>query len=227
MLAPLVKARKGFHTDVARWAERQGFDTLFVDGQLIPVAQFRKLERFKEHTIDVVVGVIDAKRILKARNLVQRALDIGRGTAHLLDAKHRLTVMSTEMSCPGCGRAFEELDPRLFSFNSPHGACEECGGFGEIWNQNLQTGTEDNGESVLENELAAERESEWIDEAEAQVCPACHGSRLNPIARHVRLQGRTIDNFTALSAGEALQLIGKLRFRGTQKVIAADLVPEI
>jgi excinuclease ABC subunit A len=227
VLAPLVKARKGFHTDVARWAERQGFDTLFVDGQLLPIAQFRKLERFKEHTIDVVVGAIDAKRILKARNLVQRALDIGRGTAHLLDAKHRLTVMSTEMSCPGCGRAFEELDPRLFSFNSPHGACEECGGFGEIWDRDKQTGNEDTGESVLENELAAERESEWIDEEEAVPCPACHGSRLNPIARHVRLQNHTIDNFTALSAGEALQLIGKLRFRGNQKTVADDLVPEI
>ncbi|PYJ85682.1 MAG: excinuclease ABC subunit A, partial [Verrucomicrobia bacterium] len=227
VLAPLVKARKGFHTDVARWADRQGFDTLFVDGQLIPVSQFRKLERFKEHTIDVVVGAIDAKRILKARNLVQRALDIGRGTAHLLDSKHRLTVMSTEMSCPGCGRAFEELDPRLFSFNSPHGACEECGGFGEIWDRDKQTGAEDTGDSVLENELAAERESEWIDEEEAVPCPACHGSRLNPIARHVRLHGHTIDNFTALSAGEALQLIGKLRFRGNQKTVADDLVPEI
>ena len=190
VLAPLVKARKGFHTDVARWAERQGFDTLFVDGELLPIAQFRKLERFKEHTIDVVVGAIDARRILKARNLVQRALEIGRGTAHLLDAKHRLTVMSTEMSCPGCGRAFEELDPRLFSFNSPHGACAECGGFGEIWNRAKQTGTEETGESVLENELAAERESEWIDEDEAAPCPACHGSRLNPIARHVRLQSQ-------------------------------------
>ena len=62
--------------------------------------------------------------------------------------------------CPGCGRAFEELDPRLFSFNSPHGACEECGGFGEIWNRDLQTGAEDNGDSALENELAAERESD-------------------------------------------------------------------
>jgi excinuclease ABC subunit A len=227
VLAPLVKARKGFHTDVARWADRQGFDTLFVDGQLIPVAQFRKLERFKEHTIDVVVGAIDAKRVLKARNLVQRALDIGRGTAHLLDSKHRLTVMSTEMSCPGCGRAFEELDPRLFSFNSPHGACEECGGFGEIWDRDKQTGAEDTGDSVLENELAAERESEWIDEEEAVPCPACHGSRLNAIARHVRLQGHTIDNFTALSAGEALHLIGKLKFRGNQKTVADDLVPEI
>ena len=90
-----------------------------------------------------------------------------------------------------------------------------------------QTGTEETGDSVLENELAAERESEWIDEDEAVPCPACHGSRLNAIARHVRVQGKTIDNFTALSAGEALQLIGKLKFRGNQKTIAADLVPEI
>ncbi len=227
VLAPLVKARKGFHTDVARWAERQGFDTLYVDQTLIPVAQFRKLERFKEHTIDVVVGVIDAKRILKARNLTQRALEIGRGTAHLLDMKNRLTVMSTEMSCPGCGRAFEELDPRLFSFNSPHGACDECGGFGEIWNQKLQTGESDDGDSVLENELAAERESEWIDKEEAHDCPSCHGSRLNAVARHVRVQGSTIDQFTKLSAAEAARKIDKLKFRGTQQIIAADLVPEI
>ena len=77
--------------------------------------------------------------------------------------------------------------------------------------------------SVLENELAAERESEWIDESEAQECPSCHGSRLNEVARHVRLQGHTIDNFTALSAEEAAGLLAKLRFRGTQKTIAAEL----
>src|SRR5437588_2178149 len=227
VLSPLVKARKGFHSDVARWAERQGFDTLYVDGTLIPLAQFRKLERFKEHTIDVVVGVIGAKRILKARNLVQRALEIGRGTAHLLDTRNRLTIMSTEMSCPSCGRAFEELDPRVFSFNSPHGACEECGGFGEIWNQDLQTGESDDGDSVLENELAAERESEWIEEEEARECPGCHGSRLNAVARHVRVQDYTIDQFTNLSAAEAAQKIDQLKFRGTQQTIAADLIPEI
>ncbi len=227
VLAPLVKARKGFHTDVAHWAERQGFDTLYVDGKLTPVSHFRKLERFKEHTIDVVVGAIDAKRILKARNLTHRAIGVGRGTAHLLDAKNRLTVMSTEMSCPGCGRAFEELDPRLFSFNSPHGACEECGGFGEIWNRDLQTGAEDNGDSALENELAAERESEWIDQAEAHECPSCHGSRLNAVACHVRVQGFAIDDFTAFSASEARKVVAKLRFRGTHKTIAAELLPEI
>ena len=227
VLAPLVKARKGFHTDVARWAERQGFDTLYVDGKLVPVAQFRKLERFKEHTIDVVVGVIDRRRIASAREIARRALEIGRGTARLLDSRNRLTVVSTEMSCPNCGRAFEELDPRLFSFNSPHGMCEECGGFGEIWDQDVQTGANRDGESVLENELAAERESEWIDEGEARECPSCHGSRLNAEARHVRVQGYTIDQFTDLSAGEAARAIGKLKFKGRDQTVAAGLIPEI
>src|SRR5439155_2228624 len=228
VLAPLVKARKGFHTDVARWAERHGFDTLYVDGKLIQIEQFRKLERFKEHSIDVVVGVIgvDATPSPRARSnrkaagaplphwsvheLAERALEIGRGTARLLDSKNRLSVVSTEMSCPNCGRAFEELDPRLFSFNSPHGMCEECGGFGEIWDQDVQTGASADGECVLENELAAERESEGIEEDEARECPRCHGSRINAVARHVRVQGNTIDQFTNLSASEAMRRIDRL-----------------
>jgi len=131
------------------------------------------------------------------------------------------------MSCPNCGRAFEELDPRLFSFNSPHGMCEECGGFGEIWDHDLQTGANRDGESVLENELAAERESEWIDEGEARECPSCHGSRLNAEARHVRVQGYTIDQFTDLSAGEAARAVAKLRFKGRDQTVAAGLIPEI
>jgi excinuclease ABC subunit A len=245
VLAPLVKARKGFHIDVARWAERQGFDTLYVDGKLVPIAQFRKLERFKEHTIDVVVGVIrvdatpssrsrSSKQAAAAalahrstREIAERALEIGRGTARLLDSKNHVNVVSTEMSCPNCGRAFEELDPRLFSFNSPHGMCEECGGFGEIWDHDLQTGASRDGESVLENELAAERESEWIDEAEARECPSCHGARLNAAARHVRVQGYTIGQFTNLSASEAARAIAKLTFKGRDQTVAAGLIPEI
>jgi excinuclease ABC subunit A len=227
VLVPLVKARNGFHTDVARWVERQGLDTLYVDGKLVQVSQFRKLERFKEHTIEAVVGVIDRRRIATAREVTERALEIGRGTAHLLDSKNCLSVVSTEMSCPNCGRAFEELDPRLFSFNSPHGMCEECGGFGEIWDHDLQTGASRDGESFLESELAAERESEWIDEAEARECPSCHGSRLNAAARHVRVQGYTIDQFTNLPAGEAAHAIAKLRFKGRDETVAADLIPEI
>src|ERR1700746_1781424 len=105
--------------------------------------------------------------------------------------------------------------------------CDECGGFGEIWDHDLQTGASRDGESVLESELAAERESEWIDEGEARECPSCHGSRLNTVARHVRVQGYTIDQFTNLSASEAARGIDRLKFKGTHQTIAAGLLPEI
>jgi excinuclease ABC subunit A len=108
---------------------------------------------------------------------VQRALDIGRGTgapARCEASPHR-DEHGDEL--PRLRARVRELDPRLFSFNSPHGACEECGGFGEIWNRREADRHGRNGESVLENELAAERESEGIEEGEAKECPACHGSR--------------------------------------------------
>ena len=131
LLAPLVKARKGFHTDVAEWAGRQGFEMLLVDGQFKPVEGFQKLERFVEHTIDVVVAKLCPKStIADIADAVERALQIGKGTARLLDVKKKFRVLSSEQSCSGCGRAFEELDPRQFSFNSPHGWCRSCRGYG-------------------------------------------------------------------------------------------------
>ena len=207
VLAPLVKARKGFHTEVARWAERQGFDTLYVDGKLVPVPQFQKLERFKEHTIDVVVGVIDRKRIAQTRDLARRALEIGRGTARLLDSKNRLTVDEHRNELP-------KLWPRVRGARSAfvfvQFASRRVRRMRRI-RRNLGSGSanscQPDGESVLETELAAERESEWIEEGEASECPSCHGSRLNAVARHVRVHGYTIDQFTNLSASEAARKI--------------------
>ena len=154
VLATLVKARKGFHTEIAQWALRHGFDTLLVDGEFVEAAGFQKLERFREHTIDVLLG--EASGEAGVRALVERALEIGKGTARLLDAKDRSTILSTEMNCPKCGESFEELDPRLFSFNSPHGWCTVCRGFGEVWDA-VETPER---ESALEAELDEERQHE-------------------------------------------------------------------
>ena len=98
VVAPLVKARKGFLTVVAKWAEKHGFEELLVDGKFMPVEGFEKLDRFKEHTIDVLIGEPDSPT--EVRDMVKRALEIGKGTARLLDARKRATVLSTEMSCP-------------------------------------------------------------------------------------------------------------------------------
>lgn len=221
VLAPLIKARKGFHTEVARWAVRQGFEDLLVDGKLMKAERMDKLDRFREHTIDVVVG--ERPSSARVQDLVKRAIEIGKGTAKVLDAKKRIHVLSTEMSCPGCGASFEELDPRLFSFNSPHGWCEECHGFGEVWKAYVDPKLE----SQAEIEMAQERQHEGLDDGEAKPCPSCHGARLNEIARHVRVQDRTIDEFTGLPVRGALALLGKLKFTGNNRQIAQDIVPEI
>ncbi len=220
VLASLVKARKGFHSEIARWAAREGYQELVVDGRLTQVSTFKKLERFREHSIDVVVG--ERRTPGRIEQILRRALEIGKGTAKLRDAYGKLTVLSSEMSCPGCGRSFEELDPRLFSFNSPHGWCDLCHGFGEIWE-----GPAVEAESALEAEMDEERRHEWLEEGEAQPCPECHGTRLNELARNVRLQGRTLGELVHMPASGALEVVSGFKFDAHEKLISGDIIPEI
>ena len=220
ILAPLIKARKGFHTDVAKWAGNQGFETLYVDGKFMPVDGFKKLERFREHTIEVLVGETGSKTPL--HDMVARALSIGKGTARLLEAGGHSTILSTERNCPGCGRSFEELDPRLFSFNSPHGWCKGCHGFGEVWNAD-----ESDHDSELEAELEEERQHEWLDEGESSQCPLCKGSRLNALARNVRLGGLTMDSVVSRPVSAAEKSLATLKFDERERIIAADILVEI
>ena len=221
VFAPLVKARKGFHTRVAEWAARNGIDFLLVDGAIMPVANFSRLERFKEHSIDALVGEVLPRR--DARELVGRALEIGKGSARVRDSKGKFHIVSSEMNCPECGRAFEALDPRLFSFNSPHGWCSHCRGFGEVW----EDYSEKDFDSALEAELAEERSHEVLDDGEARPCPVCRGTRINETARSVFLHGETITSITGLAADASLKSIQRLKFKGNEKEIASDILTEI
>ena len=140
VFAPLIKARKGFHTRVAEWAARNGIDFLLVDGAITPVASFSRLERFKEHSIDALIGEVLPRR--DARDLVRRALEIGKGSARVRDSKGKFHIVSSEMNCPECGRAFEALDPRLFSSRRMAGAriAAASGGVGRPFGEGLRFG---------------------------------------------------------------------------------------
>jgi excinuclease ABC subunit A len=229
LLAPLIKARKGFHNEVADHAQRHGIETLLVDGEFRETLGFQRLERFKEHNIDAVIAkVTKADSDEKLRPLVEAAIKMGKGTIKLRLADKSTSVLSTEMSCPSCGLSFEELDPRLFSFNSPHGWCKDCRGFGVV-GRKLDLSDRQPDVSVLEAEMEEERRFNSEDEEDAprQTCTSCHGSRINEIGRAVQLQGSTIQDFTALTAGDAGKLMGKLKFAGTEAIIARDIVKEI
>jgi len=232
VLAPLIKGRKGFHTEVAKWAEKKGYPLLRVDGKWIEPGKFQALDRYVEHTISVEIGRFNKKQpALERRRLVDAALALGRGTLYVLDGRSRETVYSTQLFCPGTGRSFDELEPRLFSFNSPHGWCPACQGFGTL----LEVDTE--GETEAEREVEIECAREWADDEDSlPVCPECLGQRLNPLARAVRLPlgrgagkhgGFTIGEIGALSIIEAVCFFRTVKPKGREARIARDILPEI
>ncbi len=231
ILAPLVKARKGFHTDVALWAGRQGFDTLLVDGQFQEVEGFQKLERFQEHNIDVIVGeVTKSTKPGAIRELVETALRVGKHTAKFLDSANQLHLVSTTMCDPVTGRAFEELDPRMFSYNSPHGRCPKCRGYGTVEGK-PPTSDERDAESQLDAELREERRrsrrGRGADKTETVPCPDCDGARLNEVALHVRVRDLGIADIARMTVSQARETVEAFRFQGDEALIARDILPEI
>jgi excinuclease ABC subunit A len=222
LLAPLVVARKGFYTELAKWAHARGHKQLRVDGEMLSTVQWPRLNRFKEHTIELPVNQINVQKDstdLLERNVI-RALDMGKGLVHVLDLdsqakKSRVQVFSIKRACPSCGTSFSELDPRLFSFNSKHGWCEDCFGTGlalEGFDE------EQSGEETSWNE--------WL-EGEAHACETCHGQRLNPVALHVRFRELNIADLTHQAIDETVSFIGKLRLNKREAEIARDLMAEI
>jgi excinuclease ABC subunit A len=147
-LAPLVVNRKGVYTDLAKWAKARGNTHLRVDGEFVPVDPWPKLDRFREHTIELPVTdlVVSSDNEAELRQALDQTLEIGKGVMHLLaplDGLHNaisngratakvgtVKVLSTKRACPVCGTSYPELDPRMFSYNSKHGWCTTCVGTG-------------------------------------------------------------------------------------------------
>src|SRR6185436_5156299 len=223
LLAPLVVNRKGVYTDLAKWALSKGYWHLRVDGKLLSTRPFPRIDRFKEHTIELPVGdvVVSAKTETPLRQLLQKALDIGKGVVHVLGSK-QVEVYSTKRACRSCGRSFPELDPRLFSYNSKHGWCAACYGTGlqidevEWSDERARTGAEDN---VLDSWI------EWLEIEDA--CPECEGRRLNKEALAVRWQGKSIAEYAGQPIEHLKSLFGKIALHGREGEIARDIVAEL
>jgi excinuclease ABC subunit A len=218
LLAPLVLARKGYYTDLAKWAAKKGFRTLRVDGERVPTVPWPRLSRFQEHTIELPVAEIEVGVRSEAalRAGLARALDFGKGVVHVLpSAARRVTVFSTKRACPSCGKSFAELDPRLFSFNSRHGWCESCFGTGV---EMPGFDAEQSGEELWWNEWYAHQ---------VRPCGACSGLRLNPTALAVRFRERSIAALAAQPVAKSVQFFARLRLGTREREIARDLLAEI
>ncbi|MFH1603071.1 MAG: excinuclease ABC subunit UvrA [Pseudomonadota bacterium] len=245
LLAPLVTSRKGYYTDLAKWAKGKGYDFLRVDGEFLPTARWPRLDRFREHTIELPVADLRVAPASETqlRDALTRALDFGKGMVHVLGGLDRLAaaaeesrgprvelalsqaIFSTKRACPSCARSFPELDPRLFSFNSKHGWCESC----------LGTGVKISGyqEPDYGKDRDASREQEdqrldnFLDEHSDETCPSCDGMRLNREALAVRYRKRSVADLVALPVAQLGEFFRDLTLAGREAEIARDLVAEL
>ena len=217
LLAPLIVARKGLYTDLAKWAAAKGYKQLRVDGALTPTKPWPRLDRFVEHNIELPVDrlIVNARHANELHASLASTLEFGKGVAGVVEGAGPPRLFSTKRACPSCGTSFPELDPRLFSFNSKHGWCGNCFGTGEML---TDFSAEHTGEERMFNE--------WYGGVQA-VCSACHGQRLNPVALNIRFRSRSIAQLTGEPVSRIFADMSKLKLDPRETAIARDLLAEI
>lgn len=313
LLAPVVRDRKGEHALLFEQLQSQGFVRVRINGELYELDDVPALDKKKKHTVEVVVDRFKVRDDLGNRlaESFETALRLGGDIAILnwLDDSQPEQVFSAKHSCPQCDRAVAELEPRLFSFNNPYGACPVCDGLGvrshfsadklvnnhELsinqgairgWDrqrpyyfsqlikladhysidmdQPWQAISKEHKALILNGSGKEKIDFSYIDERGRRqtriqpfegilpylerryretesnlvrddlaqylsnaACSACNGSRLNEIARHVKVAQRTLPEITRLSIGDAESYYQALSLEGAKGEIADKIFKEI
>lgn len=220
LCSPLVRGRKGHHQPLADWAREQGYSLLRIDGEIVKIKDFTRLNRYSEHDIDLVIDSISEKTpTADLRKLLKTALALGKGSAFLLSRKGSTPIwLSTTRTDPSTGQAYPQLEPKHFSWNSPRGWCTGCRGYGQLfqWMSEQQENDFDLFETVEEGEI----------------CPECLGERLNPISRAVKLPLKkgapiSLPQLLKQTPGQLLETLSKLSGDARTQSVIEELRPEI
>jgi excinuclease ABC subunit A len=155
VLAPIVRGRKGEFETLLKELGREGFSRVRIDGEVRDLTEDIKLDRYYQHTIEVVVDRLVQKEGIARRltDSLETALRLADGLA-LVDVVDGPTItFSQHLACDQCGLSFEELQPRNFSFNSPYGACEACNGLGTRFQVDWRLAVPDDERSLAEGAI--------------------------------------------------------------------------
>jgi len=231
LCAPLIRGRKGHHQPMADWIRRQGYALMRADGKLTRVDAFQKLDRYKEHDIEVVVS--DLKAAAQPGRALDRALEVGKGACFLLTAAGDvISWFSTTRTDIETGESFPELDPKDFSFNSSRGWCPACRGHGRIYPWMLEPedeGRDENAERLRQLGLGP---GDASGEGGGP-CPVCHGERLNRVSRAVKLhfKGRrpplSLPSLLGCPPRELIANLEALDLDERGRLVTRDIVPQI
>ncbi|MBT8407715.1 MAG: excinuclease ABC subunit UvrA, partial [Deltaproteobacteria bacterium] len=201
LLAPKVMGRKGFHRQVLHRALAQGYQQARIDGEIHSLDPTPKLARFREHDVDIVIRKwkrLSKKGTIELAEAVDEALAVGEGQLVAWGDDRAEDFYSRRLTCGSCHRGMPGLDPRMFSFNSRHGACERCDGIGRLGDPADNTG-----------------------------CPSCQGARLNDTGLSVKIGGMNIWEVCARPVSTARALFAGWNFSGRDGDIAGPLLDEV
>ena len=209
ILAPIVRGRKGEYRKELADARRAGYVRARIDGTIVGLDEAISLDKQRKHTIEIVVDrlVMKDEESLQRRlaDSVETALKLTQGLVGVLGATDEVTLYSEQLACITCGVSYPELAPRVFSFNSPHGACPACDGIGY--------------------EVAACPEGQ--EYSETYRCPVCRGTRLKAESLAVKVGDKSIAEVTQLSIREAVPFFADLELNERERMIGRRILKEI
>ncbi|MEI8096986.1 MAG: excinuclease ABC subunit UvrA [Candidatus Moraniibacteriota bacterium] len=202
--APIVRGRKGEYYQLLYNALGKGFTEIFLDGDRKSLRERILLSKNKKHDIDLIVDEMPLEEFEKfpetsrerLSEAVERALEESEGLVNVRIGSESM-VLSAKFSCPYDGFSYPEVEPRLFSFNSPYGACEACNGLGT--------------------------KHFFGDEP----CEVCHGSRLREEALFIRIGGKNIVEVTTMMTEDAKKFFDNLELTEREQQIAAVVLKEV
>lgn len=203
ILAPIIQDRKGEHIQKFKQLQTQGFLKVRINGDIYELDSTPTLALHEKHNIEVVVDRFKIRSEIAQRlsESFETALKLADGLVFVvsMDKSFPDIIFSAKYACPLCGFNITELEPRLFSFNSPKGACLQCDGLGVTYENNNDEKT----------------------------CTSCNGSRLNIAPRSVWINNQTLPDLVSLSIGDLLEFFINLKLEGARGKIASKINQEI
>lgn len=221
LLAPIVNQKKGTHQEVFERLKNSGFVRVQVDGKIHELDEKFSLAKTKKHSIDLVVDRLIIREGVRSRlaDSLETALKFGGGIVHV-QTEEKILTFSEKNACVDCGISLPDLEPQLFSFNSPRGACETCDGLGKIFYELEWT-------TMFEWMQAIHDFKNDLDDV--TLCPVCHGKRLNPYALSVTVGDLNIAQTVDLSVDACKKFFAELpnKISDTDKKISKQILKEI
>lgn len=236
LLAPLVQSRKGHYRELFESIRKKGYLYTRVDGVIVEVTEGMKVDRYKNHNIEVVIDKMavsgkDASRLTKS---LEAAMKMGDGQVMVIEKdSNELKHFSKRLMCPTTGICYHDPAPNNFSFNSPEGACPHCKGLGVVPMVDLEDVDYQQMAEYIQT-LSVEEQKEWAAKWEESIdkvttCPECNGARLNKEALHFLIDGKNISEVSDMELVALYDWVNRIEAKMSKKqaAIAHEIIKEI